>query len=312
MPRITVVIPCHNGEVFIRTAIDSVLAQGVNDLEVVVADDGSHDASVNLIKSYGPPVRLLAVKFGNTQATRNAAITNSDSEFVALLDQDDSWLNGKLQRQQEMLNAHPRIGLCYTDTHTVDINGQLLKDKQKILRVPKTQVEALGWLLRSNYIAASTVLLRRWAIEKVGLFNSDYHMAGDWEMWLRISESFEIAAVLEVLVNYCWHENNQSHNKVSMLLDTIAIQEAALRRINQHYYWGTNPELRRHLAAARKKLSYRYSDLGMLFSRKGSKIDALSNHAKACSLRPWTPRLWLRWARSLLCIANNSVGCQVR
>ncbi len=111
MPRVTAVIPAHNGAAFIGTAIRSVLAQTCTDLEVLVADDGSSDETVAIVESFGAPVRLIRVRHGNTQATRNAAIAASDSEFVGLLDQDDTWWPQKLERQLALMDADRALGL---------------------------------------------------------------------------------------------------------------------------------------------------------------------------------------------------------
>jgi glycosyltransferase involved in cell wall biosynthesis len=107
MPRVTVVIPCHNGARFLGTAIGSVLAQSCADLEIPVADDASSDDSREIAKRFGPPLRVVRVAPGNTQADRNAAIAVSDSELIALLDQDDAWLPAKVAAQVALLDATP-------------------------------------------------------------------------------------------------------------------------------------------------------------------------------------------------------------
>ena len=300
MPRVAAIIPCHNGEAFIRTAINSVLAQGERDLEIVVADDGSRDGSAAIVASFGPPVRLIQVANGNTQATRNAAIAASDSEFIGLLDQDDAWRPGKLERQLACFAADPRLGLCYTDTRGVDAQGRELAERHNPLQVPSDHTDALGRLLRVNIMAASTVLLRRSALEQVGVFDPAYHLAGDWDLWLRLVEAFPVAAVPEVLIDYCWHGANLSHGRIALLQESIAVQEAALARIARHPRWSADPGLARYLPAAGKKLAARCSELGLLLAREGRRREALSWHTRALALRPWTPRAWSRWVRALV------------
>lgn len=98
MTGVSAIIACHNGEPFIARAIDSCLAQGVPDLEVVVADDASSDRTSEIVAAYGPPVRLVRTAKRNTQATRNAAIAASKGALIGILDQDDAWRPGKLRR----------------------------------------------------------------------------------------------------------------------------------------------------------------------------------------------------------------------
>ena len=309
MPRVTAVIPCHNGERFIRAAIDSVLAQTVRDLDVVVADDGSSDRSPEIVDAYGPPVRLIRVRHGNTQATRNAAIAASDSALVGLLDQDDVWWPQKLARQIACLESDVRLGLCYTDTRGVDPAGREIPERHNPLQVPRDWVDGLGRLLRVNTMAASTVLFRRSAIERSGEgaspFDPAYHLAGDWDLWLRIALEHPIAAVPEVLIDYGWHEGNLSRGEIAMLQEGIAVQERALGRIARHPRWGSDPGLAPYRRAARRKLAARCSELGLLLSRGGRRADALSWHARALRLGPLIPRTWSRWARALLGVRSN-------
>ncbi|AUB82424.1 glycosyltransferase [Candidatus Thiodictyon syntrophicum] len=300
MPRVTAIIPAHNGAAFIGHAIRSVLAQSYPDLEVLVADDGSSDDTAAIVAGFGPPVRLIQVRHGNTQATRNAAIAASDSEFVGLLDQDDAWWPEKIERQLARMDADPALGLCYTDTRGVTPAGREIPERHNPLQVPLDQTEALGRLLRVNIMAASSVLLRRRVLEQVGTFDPAYHLAGDWDLWLRVAAETPIAAVPEVLIDYCWHGGNLSHGRLALHAEGIAVQEAALARIGAHPRWSTDKRLRTYLPAARRKLAARCSELGLLYARAGRRAEALAWHARALRLRPWTPRAWSRWARALL------------
>lgn len=304
MPRVTAVIPCHNGERFIRAAIDSVLAQTFQDLEVVVADDDSRDRSAEIVDAYGPPVRLIRVCHRNTQATRNAAIAASDSELVGLLDQDDAWWPQKLGRQIARLDADPQLGLCYTDTRGVDPAGREIAERHNPLQVPRDWTDGLGRLLRVNVMAASTVLFRRSALnrsgEGAGPFDPAFHLAGDWDLWLRIAQEHPIAAVPEVLIDYGWHGGNLSREEIAMLQEGIAVQERALGRIAKHPRWGSDLGLAPYRRAARRKLAARCSELGLLLSRRGQRADALSWHVRALRLAPLAPRSWSRWARALV------------
>jgi glycosyltransferase involved in cell wall biosynthesis len=308
MPRVAAIVPCHNGESFVRTAIASVLAQTFGDLEILVADDGSRDRSPEIVASYGPPVRLIRVGHGNTQATRNSAVAASDSEFVGLLDQDDAWWPDKLTRQIELLESDPKLGLCYTDTRGVDRAGRELPELHNPLQVPMDWTDGLGRLLRVNPMAASSVLIRRSALESAGRpngaangpFDPAFHLAGDWDLWLRIAQSNPIGAVPAVLTDYCWHGGNLSQGRIAMMSEGIAVQEAALIRIAEHPRWAADPGLAPYRRAAESKLAARCSELGMLLAREGRRADALSWHARALRLRPWLPRAWSRWARTMI------------
>ena len=306
MPRVTAVIPCHNGAAFIRTAIKSVLAQTCPDVEVVVVDDSSSDDSAAIVESFGPPVRLLRVAHRNISATRNAAIAASDSAFVGLLDHDDAWWPTKLERQLARFDADPRLGLCYTDTRGVDPQGQEIPGRHNPLPVPRDQTEALGRLLRVNLMATSSVLLRRSGLERVGVFDPVYPRAEDWDLWLRVAQEYPVAAVPEVLIDYCWHGGNISSGRVALLEGSIAVQEAALARIAADPHWSADSGLRAYLPAAYQKLAARCSELGLLLAREGRRTEALSWHGRALALSPWTPRAWSRWVRAWLPLTRSN------
>lgn len=301
MTQVSAIIACHNGEPFIARAIDSCLAQDVPDLEVVVADDASSDRCAEIAAAYGAPVRLVRTANHNTQATRNAAITASTGTLIGILDQDDAWLPGKLRRQIDCLEADPALGLCYTDTRGVDAHGAPLPERQNPMFCPGDHREALARLIRINTMAASTVLIRRSALDRVGLFDPAFHLAGDWDLWLRITEAFPIAGIPEPLVDYCWHGENLSRNRIGMLSEAIAVQSAALERIGADPRWGADPRLAPALEAARRKRASRYSELGSVLSKAGERARALEALGVAVREDPTTARHWSRllraWAR---------------
>jgi glycosyltransferase involved in cell wall biosynthesis len=306
MPRVSVIIPVHNGELFIRDAIDSVLAQTYQDFEVVVADDSSSDGSADVVASFGPKVRLIRVAHGNTQATRNSAIAASSGELVGILDQDDAWQPEKLRRQLELLDAEPELGLCYTGARGIDANGRELPRSRPALTIPRDQTDALGTLLVKNIIAASSVVLRRSAFEQVGGFNPAYHLTGDWDLWIRIAEKFPIAALPEVLLDYRWHGANASRARIELLSDTVAVQEAAFARIATEQGSASEHRLQAHILRARRKLASRHSELGLSLSRAGRRKESLAELVQALSLYPWPLRFWTRLVRAWMSGARSS------
>src|SRR5688572_25071133 len=101
MPRVAVIIPSYNCQRYIAYTIDSVLNQTLNDLELIVVDDGSTDRTQEIIASYGSPVRLIAQANAGVCAARNRGIREATSDFICLLDHDDYWFPDKLARQVE-------------------------------------------------------------------------------------------------------------------------------------------------------------------------------------------------------------------
>ena len=120
LPGVSVIIPCYNREIFIREAIESVLAQDYGGpLEVVVADDGSTDASLEIASSYGVPVLVVPKPEGckdqGPAPTRNRGIAASSHPLIAFLDSDDLFLPGHLERLVEALVRDPEVMMVFDE-----------------------------------------------------------------------------------------------------------------------------------------------------------------------------------------------------
>ena len=108
--KVSVVIPAHNAAPFIERTLDSVLAQGFDELEVIVVDDGSTDGTHDIVSAMGPPVVSVRGPGRGVSLARNDGVRLSRGEYVAFLDHDDLWEPGKIRRQVEGLDAEPRAG----------------------------------------------------------------------------------------------------------------------------------------------------------------------------------------------------------
>jgi glycosyltransferase involved in cell wall biosynthesis len=121
LPGISVVIPCYNREVFLREAIESVLSQGyTGPLEIVVVDDGSTDESLEVASSFGPPVLVVPkpkdCPCQGPGPTRNRGIAASSQPLIALLDSDDLFLPGHLERLAGALTQEPEVMLVFDES----------------------------------------------------------------------------------------------------------------------------------------------------------------------------------------------------
>lgn len=121
-PKVSVVIPTYNRAVKVRTAIESVLAQTLSDLEVIVVDDGSSDDTGKILgAAFGDRIRYFAQANQGVSAARNKGITEARGEWIAFLDSDDQWEREKLEWQFKALERFgPQCGACYTDTQLLN------------------------------------------------------------------------------------------------------------------------------------------------------------------------------------------------
>jgi glycosyltransferase involved in cell wall biosynthesis len=204
--KISVAVAAYNAADYLREAIDSVLAQTVQPLEIVVVDDGSKDHTRQVCESFGDRVRYLYQENDGTAGigARWKSIQESQSEWIALLDHDDRWRPEKLERQIDALKQFPDAGLVLTRYATIGPVGEDLTSAESIppsgRLIRRESHEALHHLLQSNpYCPSSALVLKRALIEDGPPSPTS---CGDWSDWFRISRNFPMLVVDEYLTEY--------------------------------------------------------------------------------------------------------------
>lgn len=201
-PRVSVVIPVHNGARFVRRALDSVLGQTIQDLEVVTVDDGSTDGTAEIITSVQDPrVHLVSQSNSGLASARNRGAQEADSEVLAFLDADDEWLPDKLARQ---LPSVRRGVVVYSDvTFWDEPTGRDIGTYKVFDRWPKDLEKFSGDLLEpllaQNIVHPSTVVMTRADFEAAGRFDTTLRMVEDWDLWLRCAETMSFLRIEEPL-----------------------------------------------------------------------------------------------------------------
>jgi glycosyltransferase involved in cell wall biosynthesis len=211
-PKITVLMPVHNGEPFLREAVESILGQTYGGFELLVVDDGSTDGSAAIVLSFGDPrIRLVANPANaGIVASLNRGLALARGEYVARMDCDDVSLPRRLERQVAFLSADPGVGVLGTGYETVDRDGNMLET----LRHPPRHEILLWSLFFYNPIAHPTVMMRREAVLSAGGYRSeDYRGRGrffpeDYDLWWRLSRVTRLANLPEILVRLRKHGGN--------------------------------------------------------------------------------------------------------
>lgn len=113
--KVSVIIPTYNRSQLLQEAIDSVLNQTYRNFEIIVVDDGSTDDTEQKISRYGSDVLYVKQRNAGVNAARNMAIALTQSEYIALLDNDDLWLDFKLELQIKLLEENRDVGFVFSD-----------------------------------------------------------------------------------------------------------------------------------------------------------------------------------------------------
>jgi glycosyltransferase involved in cell wall biosynthesis len=193
MPKISVIIPVYNGEKTIQKTIESVLKQTWQDFELIVINDGSQDATLEVLSSIQDPrLRILSYSNAGLASSRNRGITEATGEYISFLDADDLWTSDKLEAQFQALQENPEAMVAYSWTDYIDESSQFLHSGRHITM----NGNVYQHLLVNNFLEnGSNPLIRKQALNQVGGFDSSINSVADWDMWVRLAALYQFVAV---------------------------------------------------------------------------------------------------------------------
>jgi glycosyltransferase involved in cell wall biosynthesis len=197
-PAVSVLMAVHDGAPWVREAVMSVLTQTAPDLELIVIDDASDDATPDLLAAVSD-ARLRVERQRNREGlTRslNRALGMARAPLVARLDADDVALPERFARQRAVFDAQPAIGLLGTGAREVDASGFAVA----VLRPPADDAGIRRALIRRNPFVHSSVMARRSIVEQAGGYDPRFPVAQDYDLWMRVSRLSRLANVPEPLV----------------------------------------------------------------------------------------------------------------
>jgi len=193
LPRVSVIIPTYNRSRMLKEAIDSVLSQDYPHFELVVVDDGSTDATAELLQAYGQDLVVIRQPNRGVSAARNAGIAAASGRYIAFLDSDDLWLPQKLTRQVRFFNQYPDALVCQTEEIWMR-NGRRVNPG---LRHRKLSGMIFEPSLHLCLISPSAVMIRRSLFRAVGRFDENLPACEDYDLWLRVGSRHPVYLIPE-------------------------------------------------------------------------------------------------------------------
>lgn len=250
LPFVTVLIPAFNAAATIRRAIDSALAQTYHNFEVIVVDDGSRDATAEIVATYDSDrIRLLRLTHNQGEcAAMNEGIAAARGDFIAFLDADDEWLSANLATQVRALQCNPNAVMAVCGCRFVGQQGILIRVESDVPSYAQNRAEVWRSLLAETLIAKPCVLTRAEALRAVGPFDTRLAVAGDQDMWIRLAMRGEVEFVEDVLTIV--HETAGSLTKAYARQSDRYLLPMVLRHVEQQRYRLSDREVR-HILGVR-------------------------------------------------------------
>jgi glycosyltransferase involved in cell wall biosynthesis len=218
-PLISVIIPTFNRSYCLAGTLDSVLGQSFKNYEIIVVDDGSTDATPQLLDQYAGRLTCLKTAHAGPSAARNAGIGIARGAYIAFLDSDDLWAPRKLEYQIDFFLQNPAARICQTEEIWIR-NGVRVNPMKKHKKYS-------GWIFRQCLplciVSPSAVMVHRSIFDHVGLFDETMPACEDYDLWLRIAPHYPIYLIDKPLViKRGGHDDQQSRTVPA--LDRLRIQ----------------------------------------------------------------------------------------
>lgn len=209
-PLVSVVIATYNMGQYLTQAIDSILHQTWQHLEIIVVDDGSKDNTPQVMERYSAEPKVLYIKNDNQgqPKAKNCGIKKTRGEFIAFCDADDLWEPNKLEIQMPLFN-NAKVGIVYSEVSNIDEHNNRYTSTPNEIRHTG---QVTDHMLLENFVPFGTAVIRRTCIEKNGIFDEQFRMGIDWDLWLRYSLNWEFAYTPERTYIYRVWSGQMSNN----------------------------------------------------------------------------------------------------
>lgn len=248
-------MPVYNYGRYIGEAIESVLNQTYDNLEIIVVDDGSTDNTrevVNgLIGKSGQKVHYYYQKNKGPGAARNFAVKEARGEYLAFLDADDLWLPDKLRLQMEIFSDNPDIGFIHTNYKLFNAEGEIANYRFGITSLSQLSGNIFPYLLRENIINGSTIIARKALLVESGGFAEEY-LSEDYILWLKMAKKSKAGYISDPLIKCRKHLDNKRdivtiYSSVRRVIDRIITEYPEIK---------DDPECRVSLRYREAKICY--------------------------------------------------------
>lgn len=280
-PLVSICIPTYNGQKFITDAMDSAINQTYRPLEIVVSDDASKDATLEMVKSFQNktdiPIHIFAHKPSGIGANWNHSIKKSKGEYIKFLFQDDILAPTCVEKMMEIAVANKEVGMVYlkrdflfdsADAKSIEwiqLYSNLHLSWKKNLIINREVTKGTDLLKDENLLnfpenkigEPTAVLLKKEVFEKVGYFSEVLKQTLDIEFWYRLMKKYDVVYIDEKLLSFRLHNNQATFINAKNELNE-----------SKFFYYSMYKKLFWYLCfKTQKKLFYEFNIFGKFLKR---------------------------------------------
>ncbi len=238
MPKVSVIMPVYNRAQLIAESIESILMQTWQDWELIVVDDGSTDATLEIVQRFADP-RIVVIHQENQGAAvaRNTGLDQAQGEYVVFLDADDLYFPHALSDLVDYLDTHAEADAVYSDGYMCDA------DLKPLLRLSEHRPGAFtGNILEHVVLSGSAIsaimstMIRRATIERFGIrFDRNMPIGQDWDFWIQLARFAEFGYLDRLTCMYRIHETNTTRTTRGKLRRETLVY-GRLKVLNQNWF----------------------------------------------------------------------------
>ena len=335
---ISVIIPCFNSEATITETVESVLSQRIENMEVIVVDDGSGDGTQVELKRFGPAIRYVYQRNQGVSVARNCGVNVASKEWIAFCDADDVWYPDKIKICNEVIRDNENCDFIFHDysviyeNHVIAERGthsehsffpmlkrysvtipQILTQHRRVFveneegkgtNIDTYSGNGFEWMILGNFIMPSSVIMKRKLFIEQGGFDRDFKVAEDAEFFLRLAKNTDFLYIDHPLHGYRRSPNSliSRHLKETIVYGIRGVKKNLFddkETLNKYRKW-TDRSLSGRLAALA------YYNLTELDTREALRNAIRSIKHKSLSVEAWTmvtlalmPKTVLQMAKDL-------------
>ena len=246
-PWLSVILPTFNGAAFVEETLQSIAQQDTSllrNVEVIVIDDGSSDATLSILGSYSERFPLTIherVHRGNWVANTNDAMSMARGKYLCWLHQDDLWIPGRLVTLWRVLQDHPNATFLFHPSRFIDRYGTKVGSWRCSVRTFGTRprklknTDLIAKLLVQCFFGSCATVFDRQAALRVGLLDEDLWYTADWDFWLKLAEQGEAIYCPKVLSCVRVHPGSQTQTRTH---DTKEMKRQYRAVLDRHLYDG--------------------------------------------------------------------------